>query len=200
MTMDFQSKVEKLLELLDDVENSIITDSPPLDDTISKKLTDRLYTVAELVEETYTSNLDATNLTGIKNEDVTVIRIPTPPRPVAPIPVAVAPSQTPFPPSATIHNSLYRPQPQILDEPAKKRRREAEEMVKKLDRPKTYSCGVPYSGDEKEHEFSEKSKQKIRSALPALKTHRHLFRYMVWSTVERLECQHCRQCTNEHPS
>lgn len=209
-TMDLQSKVDKLLVLLADVEESINTDSSSpldIDSGVGKKLVDRLYTVAELIEkrcntiELSDEDEDETSHGGggaraIKTEDVKV-RIPTPPHPlVAPL---VAPPTT-FPPSAVIHNSLYRPQPQVLDEPAKKRRREAEAMVKKLERPKIHSCGVSYNGNEKEQEFSDTSKEKIKGALPALKTHRHLFHYMVWSTVERLECLHCRKCTNEFPS
>ena len=115
-------------------------------------------------------------------------RVPSPPPPL--IPQTTAPS----------YNRFTNPQPPApLDEVAKKRRREAEALVSKLQKKKTFTCGVSYPGDEKERDFSEGIKRDLRRHLPALKTHMHLFRYMAWATMERLECQHCRKCTNTYP-
>jgi len=114
-----------------------------------------------------------------------------------------APAQThSLPPSQqTAHqSSMYRrfgnPKPASKDEHAKKRQREAELMVKKLNRPQSYSCGISYQGDEKEKDFSDGIKSDLKNHLPSLKNHRHFFHYMAWATTERLECDHCRKCPN----
>ena len=67
-----------------------------------------------------------------------------------------------------------------LDEAERKRRKEAEELVKSMKQSKSFTCGVSYTGDEAEKRYSDDAKESIRSRLPALHTHRHLFRYMVW--------------------
>lgn len=115
-------------------------------------------------------------------------RVPSPPPPL--IPPTTAPS----------YNRFTNPQPPPpLDEATRKRRREAEALVRNLQKKQSYTCGVSYPGDKEERDFSEGIKADLKSNLPALKTHRHLFRYMAWATMERLECKHCRQCTNTYP-
>ena len=94
--------------------------------------------------------------------------------------------------------SYTRPQPEVLDEPARKRRCEADALVKSLKRPKTFSCGISYQGDANEKEYSDGVKEFMKKHLPALKNHRHIFRYMAWTTQERIECEHCKQCPNEY--
>ena len=83
------------------------------------------------------------------------------------------------------------------DEEERKRRKEAEEMAKSLSRPKSVACGVGYNGDQEEKRYSDDAKDKIKKRLPALKNNMLLFHYMVWSTLERLDCNHCRKCPNE---
>ena len=122
---------------------------------------------------------------------------PTPPVKLAPTPPPPAiPVTQQFQPAPM--STRFLPKTTALDEPAKKRRREAENLVKQLDRPKTYNCGISYQGDQKERDFSEGAKANIKANLPALRNHRHLFHYMAWATMERLECEHCRKCTNEY--
>ena len=111
----------------------------------------------------------------------------------------------PQPPAAVDPMASYRQLGQRsraweLDEPERKRRREAEEMVRSLTKPTQSSCGVQYSGDQEEKRFSDDAKEKMRKRLPALKNHKHLFHYMVWATLERLDCDHCRQCPNSFQS
>ena len=113
--------------------------------------------------------------------------IPPPPQP---------PSADHLSPMASYHQLGKRSRAWELDEAERKRRREAERLVQSLDRPTQHSCGVSYSGDQAEKRFSDDAKEKMKQRLPALKTHRHLFRYMVWATLERLDCDHCRQCPN----
>lgn len=84
-----------------------------------------------------------------------------------------------------------------LDEPLLKRRRESEAVVQSLDKQKTFSCGISYTGDHKEKEFSDNAKKKIKAALPALKKHVHLFHYMVFATNDRIYCEHCKECPND---
>ena len=78
----------------------------------------------------------------------------------------------------------------------RKRRKEAEDLVKSMTQSKSSTCGVSYTGDQGEKKFSDDAKRQLQDRLPALKTHRHMFRYMVWATLERLDCNHCRQCPN----
>ena len=179
-------------------------------------LADRLYFVANVIDNVYgnkTLSQDQPSVTESK------INVPSGMRPTPPPAIvlsdsddddspssAAAQSQTDSrnwttsiqqPSASTLaYKNLRQSQEEPLDEPAKKRRREAEELVKSLDRPKTFTCGISYSGDKPEKEFSDNAKQDIRKALPALKTHRHFFHYMVWATVERLKCDHCRLCKN----
>ena len=87
-----------------------------------------------------------------------------------------------------------------MDEATKKQRLNVEKMIKSLSKPKTHSCGVSYTGDEKEKKFSDGIKEDIKKKLPELKTNRLIFRYMAWTTQERLECSYCSQCTNEYPT
>ena len=113
--------------------------------------------------------------------------VPPPPQP---------PSLDRITPTASYRQLGQRSRAWELDEPERKRRREAEEMVQSLSRSTQSSCGVQYTGDQAERQFSDDAKEKIRKRLPALKNHKHLFRYMVWATLERLDCDHCRQCPN----
>lgn len=113
--------------------------------------------------------------------------MPPPPQP---------PSSNRQTPLATYRQLGERSRAWQLDEPERKRRREAEEMVRSMSKVKSYACGVSYNGDQAEQRYSDDAKSTIRTRLPALKTHRHIFRYMVWATLERLDCDHCRQCPN----
>ena len=102
------------------------------------------------------------------------------------------------PTPASMYKRFSSSQPQVLDEPAKKRRREAEIMVRNIQRPKTFNCGISYQGDQHEKDFSDGIKEDLKHHLPALRNHMHMFHYMAWATTERLECQHCRKCPNEY--
>lgn len=94
--------------------------------------------------------------------------------------------------------TLTSPQPPE-EEPALKRRRlEAEAIVKKAQKPKTYACGVSYQDGLKERDFSNRVKRQIQDKLPDLSTHKRLFHYMVFATLDRLNCKHCSECPN-HP-
>ena len=94
--------------------------------------------------------------------------------------------------------TLTSPQPPE-EEPALKRRRlEAEAIVKKAQKPKTYACGVSYQDGLKERDFSNRVKRQIQDKLPDLSTHKRLFHYMVFATLDRLNCNHCSECPN-HP-
>ena len=140
---------------------------------------------ANVKQESAGTSLSAANVGGsIKHER----RVPSPPPPLIP------------PTTAPAYNRFTNPQPPApLDEATKKRRREAQALVRQLDqKKKTFTCGVSYPGDEKEHDFSEGIKGDLRRHLPALKTHRHLFHYMAWVTMDRLECQHCQKCPNTY--
>lgn len=84
------------------------------------------------------------------------------------------------------------------EEPALKRRRlEAQAIVKKVQKPKTYACGVSYQDGLKERDFSNKVKRQIQDKLPELSTHKRLFHYMVFATLDRLNCNHCSECPNQ---
>ena len=96
---------------------------------------------------------------------------------------------------------LYREtvtSPPPEEEPALKRRRlEAQAIVKKVQKPKTYACGVSYQDGLKEREFSNRVKRQIQDKLPELSTHKRLFHYMVFATLDRLNCNHCSECPNQ---
>ena len=111
-------------------------------------------------------------------------RVPTPPAPQTALPV--------------LKNRFGRQNPP--DEQARKRQLEAETMVKSISKRTTFACGINYTGDENEKKFSDGIKKDLREALPALKNHQHIFRYMAWATTERLECSHCRLCKHVYPS
>lgn len=113
-------------------------------------------------------------------------RVPTPPAPQTTLPV--------------LKNRFGSQNPPVIDQQARKCQLEAEKMVKSLSKRTTFTCGISYNGDESEKKFSDGIKKDLREALPALKTHQHIFRYMAWATTERLECSHCRLCKNEYPS
>ena len=98
-----------------------------------------------------------------------------------------------FPSRRTYDELVHPPR---LDEQARKRRREAEEMVKSMKPTKSFACGCSYQDGEEERSFSNDSKKKIKELLPALKTNKPLFHFMVFATLDRLECEHCRQCPN----
>ncbi len=97
-------------------------------------------------------------------------------------------------------NRFKNQDPPAIDEIGKKRRCEAENMVKQISKRTNYTCGVSYSGDLEEHKFSDGIKKDLREKLPALKNHRHIFHYMAFATTDRLECSHCRLCPNTYPS
>ena len=98
----------------------------------------------------------------------------------------------------SMYKRFSNSQPEPLDAIARKRRREAEEMVRKLDRPQSYTCGLSYTGDERERDFSNGIKEDLKHHLPALKINRHIFHYMAWATTQRLECNHCKKCPNTY--
>ena len=100
-------------------------------------------------------------------------------------------------PLATYRQLGKRSRAWELDEEEKKRRKEAEEMVRSLSQPKSVACGLAYNGDQEEKRYSDDAKNKVKERLPALKNNRHLFHYMVWATLERLDCDHCRRCPNK---
>lgn len=196
------SRLQSVADLLDKECNAILLDDDVLLDDYEDSdegsglsdLTERKPAVGGLapkssgglvVTPTSSGGLASTSLGGLAPASSGGLApIPSPPA----IPVTKpAPMSTRFLPKTT-----------VLDEPARKRRREAENLVKKLDKPKTFTCGVSYPGDQKERDFSEGAKNNIKANLPALKNHRHLFHYMAWATMERLECEHCRKCTNEY--
>ncbi len=85
----------------------------------------------------------------------------------------------------------------VLDEHARRHSREAKELARLLEKQQSFSCGVGYTGNEKEKEFSDGIKRDIRDHLPHLKNHKVLFYYMALATRERLECDHCRKCKNK---
>jgi len=90
-----------------------------------------------------------------------------------------------------------RSQPVIhTDEHAKKRRRLVKNMVKKLDKFQSHSCGIIYQGDPKEKEYVDNFKCRLRRHLPDLKNNKHCFHYMMWATRETFECDYCRKCPN----
>ncbi len=216
-----QDKVEKLLNLLNEVEECIITDSFPLNSSDGKKLADRLCEVADLVDRKCNSIEILDESEGEEYDSVEHDgAAPTPPvansaqqqsvkqeqpikhegsTPSIPPQQSTGHVQQPGSSVPSMYSRFGNRQPEVLDEPARKRRREAEAMVQRLQRPKTFSCGISYQGDEKEREFSEGIKEDLRHHLPALKNHRHIFHYMAWATRERLECPHCRKCTSEYP-
>ncbi len=119
---------------------------------------------------------------------------PTLPPPQPPPPPMQSSQSASLPP---IGNRFAQQEPPRLDEHAKRHRQEAEEMARKLEKRPNYSCGVNYSGDEEEKRFSDGFKNDIKVHLPSLKNHKLIFHYMAWATRERLECDHCRKCTNK---
>ena len=121
---------------------------------------------------------------------------PTPPPPSLPR-SSSAPTAQPTP-SRSLYQRTLHPEPEVDDEHSRKRKREAAEMVKKLERPKTFSCGVQYQGDSNDKRHSDDAKDAIKRKLPALRNNRHLFNYMVWATMERIDCNHCRKCPNTY--
>lgn len=178
--MALQEKIERLFNLLDDVEQGITSDPSLLSGEVAKHLAERLHEVANLVDKRCIEASDEPESdleSDLESE-------PAPPPPAG----SPASAQVPM---------FRRPQLEVLDEPAKKRRHEAEVLVRALERPKTFSCGVAYTGDEKERDYTKQFKEELKRHMPALKNHMHIFRYMAWATVERFECPHCRLCKNE---
>lgn len=214
--MDLQVKVEILLDLLDDVEKRIDSDPSSLSKEVGVHLADRLYHVADLADRRYNvvevsdeSQSAESGQLGVTPSASVRVKHESGAAPSTP-PVAVKkekrgvpspPMRAPTTSQAVVptYNRFTNPQPLVLDEPAKKRCREAEALVRGLDRPKSFSCGISYQGDDKEKEFGEGIKNDLKRQMPALKNHRHIFRYMAWATMERIECQHCRKCTNTYP-
>ncbi len=185
---------------------------------LEREQVDRKSNVVEILDYESSDESDASSPTGVKHKEST----PTPPMGVSlqhavkeevqtsstassTSQPSVAPSLPPqLPPQlpqqrsapASMYKRFASSPPNVLDEVAKKRRLEAERMVRQLQKPKTFSCGVSYPGDQQEKYFSDGIKEDIKKRLPALRNHMHLFRYMAWATTERLECAHCRQCPN----
>ena len=69
------------------------------------------------------------------------------------------------------------------------------ESVKGNNKSVNRSCGVGYSSNEEEKEFSDKMKDIIK-AHTKLRAHKDLFRYMAYATTHRLYCGHCKECKN----
>lgn len=240
-------KIERLLNLLDDVEKCIHDDPSSVKNDVGRHLAKRLHEVAVLVDRKCNTveildesdgegSREHENLPEMQSRIKKESRAPTPPivtpkHEITPSSLqqssslqqpslqqsslqqsslqqqqqqpflqqqssAQQSSQQPVPAVPSMYRRFSNQQPEVLDEPAKKRRREAEAMVKKMQRPKTFACGISYQGDENERNFSEGFKDDVRKHLPALRTHQHLFHYMAWATTERLECSHCRLCPN----
>ena len=195
--------VGELLSLLERVEQGILVDSSSLNSQVSTELAKRLRQVADLVDKEcntveilddysdQTQDVQGSAEQQLSEEDTDSMestetevdggRARAPPHL----------HQERPPMSQWFSNS----QPKALDAIGRKRRREAEEMVKKLPKPQTYSCGLSYTtGDKKEKKFSDGIKEDLKHQLPALKVNRDIFHYMAWATTQRLECDHCRKC------
>ena len=158
----------------------------------------------------------ADTTTGSPSADVVIVESPEIGRLSShPIEISPSPSSSPSPPSSPIHPlpppqsanqqqsyaEIYREtviSPPPEEGPALKRRRlEAQAIVKKVQKPKTYACGVSYQDGLEERDFSNRVKREIKDKLPALSTHKQLFHYMVFATLDRLNCNHCSECPNQ---
>ena len=222
-------KVDKLMDLLNDVEQSIVSNPGLLSSEDTKKLTDRFYRFLNVIDKDSLEELlveredkekkdygkelkdEEEEINGGGFSKVEPSDSPAEIDEEAEGHKAVG-GVTPTPPSATplsasasksapisMFQRFSKPQSEALDQPARKRIHESEMLVKKLEKRPAFSCGISYMGDEKEKEYSDRFKLALKQQLPALKTHRHMFRYMAWATVERSDCPHCRQCTNDPP-
>ncbi len=184
--ISLEDKVQSVLELLGDIEQCIQSDTSTLSSSDAKNFVDRLRSVADLVDKK--CNVDYES--SVESD--------------ASSPAPSFPPSPQLPQQRSAPASMYKrfdssPPPNVLDEVAKKRRLEAERMVDQLKKKTTFSCGVGYTGDKQEKDFSDGIKEDIKKHLPALKIQMHLFHYMAWATTERLECAHCRQCPNVYP-
>lgn len=107
-------------------------------------------------------------------------------------PLSSQPSQS-F--SGPTYSTLYPPQLAVSDEVSRKRRREAEDLVSKIEKKRTFQCGCSYTDGEDEKKFSDNSKSEIKKLAPALKTNRDMFHYLIASALHRLKsCRHCIEC------
>ena len=205
--MGLEDKVQRLLKLLTEVEEEF---DPRLlqDPQLGPRLIRRLRTVADRLEDSVHSEEESD-----EESDESLMR-PWSQEMSASRPKSR--SELPDPQSLPVHEfgtqsqdnalesqtagsrykDLYRPRKEVLDEPARKRRREASEMVKNLKRTESLQCGCSYTDGENERKFSDNSKKEIKKLLPDLKTNKHLFHYMVFATLEHLNCDYCRQCPN----
>ena len=163
-------KVQSLLTLLDEVEEELEPGRLQLDAQLGRRLVDRLRDVANKLEDLVYPESDEEDLSS---------------RPQAGASAVI--SQT----------AGSRPRREDLDEPTRKRQREAADLAERLGKKtKSVSCGCSYQDNEEEHKFSENNKKEIKRMLPKLKTHKLLFHYMVSATQHRLKCEHCGQCPN----
>ena len=206
--------VGNLLSLLERVEQGILDDSSSLNSQVGTRLAKRLRQLADLVdkecnaveilddysdqtqESSAQQQLSEEDTDSMESTDTEVQvkgerRAPTPPN-------VASPQQPHLQERPPMSQWFSDSQPKPLDAIDRKRRREAEEMVKKLNKRQTHSCGLSYTGDKTEKEFSDGIKEDLKHKLPALKGHREIFHYMAWATTERLECDHCRQCPNTY--
>ena len=154
----------------------------------------------------------ADTTTGSPSADVVIVespqigRLSSHPIEISPSPPSSPTHPLPPPQSANQQQSyaeIYREtviSPPPEEGPALKRRRlEAQAIVKKVQKPKTYTCacGVSYQDGLEERDFSNRVKREIQAKLPALSTHKRLFHYMVFATLDRLNCSHCSECPNQ---
>lgn len=215
-----EEKVHRLLDLLDEVE----ANPAAIGKQLGLRLHDRLRDVTKILRETYLEDEDEDHAeeeslsqsqvanAQLSSQPIEVLSSPSPEPPpsaaaLPPTPeVKLEVSQPPSPPSNSqqsysemYHESVVCPprSTEDADEPTRKRRRqEAQAIVKAVEKPKTFSCGCGYQDGPSELDFSNKAKKQIKEALPALKTNKHVYHYMVFATLDRLNCIHCQKCPN----
>ena len=210
--MSLKKKARDLFRLLDEVEELIdSSDTASLSEDTAKKLAARLHEVADLVEDKYkpaTTQESTGEESSSQSESIedtvedTVYESDSESSAPAPPPSlprsSSAPTVQPTPPSRSLYKTITHPKPEVIDEYSRKRRREAEEIVKKL-KPRSFGCGVSYTGDANDKRHTDNVKDAIKRELPPLKTNKHIFHYMAWATIERLNCDYCRKCPNTYP-
>ena len=187
-------KVRRLLDLLNEVEDKF--EPADLEDPqLGTDLVDRLQAVARTVNERLDSAAEsqAIDLTAAVPE-VRSVDEPSALGGREPGQIPAYGTASAQLPSRRTYDELVHPP--RLDERDRKRRREAEEMVKSMKPTKSFACGCSYQDGEEERSFSDGSKKKIKKLLPALKTNKPLFHFMVFATLDRLECEHCLKCPN----
>ena len=169
-------KFQRLLTLLNEVEEGVAAEADlPQDTQLGRRLIGRLREVADKLEPFYPDSDD-------DDEDE-----------LFPLPTPLPEIQQP----AMARSSPRREEHVQLDERKRKRQREAEALAERLQKRKAHSCGCSYTDDEEGYKFQDESKKRIKKALPALKTHKLLFNYMLLATLDRINCDHCLDCPNE---